>query len=110
MHSRTSLSLAALSVACLSGAAFAPNSPRVLTDFDSGPGTAMDPLHTKFALSINNDDAGPGAAITDEQRVQQQAQAESAGGTQQANAADTTEISAKTTAVGDPPAGSDQQQ
>ena len=88
MHSRTSLSLAALSVACLSGAAFAPNSPRVLTDFDSGPG----------------------AAITDEQRVQQQAQAESAGGTQQANAADTTEISAKTTAVGDPPAGSDQQQ
>lgn len=70
--------------------------------------------------NIGTDDAGPGAAITDdkkpeggidgdgtEQRAQQQA--ENAGGTQQANAADTT-ADAKTTVVGDPPAGSDQQQ
>lgn len=94
---RSRVSLAALSALSTSALLLTGSARRntAFTDY-----TGADPVIKKFTLSIGDDDAGPGAAITDgkkpdgstidgdgtEQRVQQMQQAENAGGTQQAGA------------------------
>lgn len=119
---RSRVSLAALSALSVSAGAHT-----LLLIDTRHAGDSTDYKFVNRGLSnIGTDDAGPGAATTSddkkpdgstidgdgtEQRAQQMQQAENAGGTQQANAADATDTGgAKTTVVGDPPAGSDQQQ
>lgn len=108
--------MAALSVAYLSGFTFASISPRNLTTFSDY--TGADPVIKKFTLNIDDDVAkdaggsGTDSAIktdSDDAEGQAQQQAQNAdGGTLQADAID--DAGAKTTAVGDPPAGTEQQQ
>ena len=115
--------LAALSLEIASASIFAGTARRY-TSFDLSVGAAgfsLDPLHAKFALSIDDDalpDGGGNPAETTEAKgtivgddpaagsVQQQAQTESSGTPQ----ADSTDTGASTTAaVGDPPKDEQQQ-
>ena len=115
-RTRTSLNLATLSAAVLLSAAFVPLARRntVFTDY-----TGTDPLLKKSTLSIEGDATdnagGPGTedkkSDSDGTGVASatQLQAENvAGGTKQADAIDDAGAGNKA-AVGDPPAGTEQQ-